>query len=313
MTGSTFTSRAFWIEGPQTGAIRVQTICSGVSRATEALVFRGDVPESLSWEMRAPHQEGDFPWPVKYGYASVGRVVDGSPDLLGSLVFCLYPHQDRYVVSAEDVIPLPSGVSPERGILAANMETALNAIWDGGLKAGDRVSVIGGGAVGLLVAFLAARTPGTSVELVDIDPTRQIAARALGASFALPEQARREADVVFHASGRGDGLNTALSVAGREARVVELSWYGKGTVSVALGEAFHPRRLRIQSSQVGHLPPQQLPRWTHKRRLETALGLCAAEELDLLVEEASDFLDLPLTMKRLQTEGGFCHRIRYDL
>lgn len=317
--------RSFWIEGCARGALRtsdlprpsegqvvVETLYSAISRGTEGLVFTGRVPQSVATDMRAPHQEGDFPWPVKYGYANVGRVIEGNSHLVGRSVFCLYPHQDWYVVDADRVVLLPEGLPPARAVLAANMETALNAVWDAELKACDRVTIVGGGVVGCLVAFLAARHPGTHVEVIDVDPSRGEVAREIGVEFALPEDGREEADVVFHASGRPEGLRTALRLAGAEANVVELSWYGTTEVCLPLGESFHPGRQRIIGSQVGSLPASQKARWSFHRRLAMALELCRSPELDVLISGESAFSDLPTKMKSLLEGGGLCHRIRYQ-
>jgi NADPH:quinone reductase-like Zn-dependent oxidoreductase len=319
-------ARAYWTTGKEQGELRseriakplpgqalVATLHSGISRGTELLVHRGRVPVSEYQRMRAPHQDGGFPWPIKYGYANVGRVLEGRAELVGREVFCLYPHQTAYVVDESALVLLPASVPAARAVLAANMETALNAVWDAELKAGDRVAVVGGGTLGLLVAYLAARYPGTSVQLVEIDPHKAELARVLGADFALAKDARGHADVVIHASGSPAGLSTALGLAGTEAIVLELSWYGEQSVSLALGESFHALRLRIQSSQVGTLPAVQRARWNHRRRLELALCLLADERLDRLIEVAGDFESLPQIMRRLASGelSAPCYRIDY--
>jgi threonine dehydrogenase-like Zn-dependent dehydrogenase len=259
--------------------------------------------------MRAPHQAGSFPFPVKYGYLSVGRVVDGARALLGKTVFCLHPHQSRYVVSTDDVVVLPGGVEPARAVLAGNLETAINGLWDGDVKPGDRVRVVGAGVVGSLAAYLAARIPGCEVELVDVIAERAAVAAALGATFAAPERARGDADVVLHASGDASGLATAISLAGPEATVVELSWYGDRRCEVPLGGAFHSRRLTLRGSQVGRVPPSQRPRWTTRRRLALALSLLTDPALDALVDGESPFEAMPALLPRLG--AGLCHRICY--
>jgi len=318
-------AEAFWTIGPRQGELRsvelgapvegevlVETLYSGVSRGTELLVFDGRVPPSEHDRMRAPHQEGAFPFPVKYGYSSVGRVVVGAKALLGRTVFCLYPHQTAYVVSERDVVPLPDGVPPARAVLAANLETALNAVWDSRLGPGDRVAVVGAGAVGALVAYLAGRHPGARVELVDLDATREELARGLGVEFRGPSAASKGADVVFHASGNPDGLATAIELAGVESTIVELSWFGDRPAVVPLGGAFHSRRLGIKASQVGSLPVERRPRWTHRRRLELALSLLTDARLDVLSTGESPFDELPSVMARLAAgEGAGCHRIVY--
>lgn len=322
----TLTARAFWVREPGQGEIleqelceagtdevRVRTLFSGISRGTEALVFQGQVPRSQFTAMRAPFQEGDFPGPVKYGYANVGRIERGPEELQDRSVFCLFPHQDRYVVPAGAVLPLPEDVPPERAVLAANAETALNVIWDAGVGPGDRVCVIGGGVVGCLVTWLAARMPGSTVTLVDLQAERAPLAEMLGARFVHPAQAPGDQDVVIHTSASEAGLATALGCAGDEACVVEASWYGTSQPRAPFGEDFHARRLTLRSSQVGQLPPARRPRWDHRRRLALALRLLADPRLDALISGQSRFDELPQLMPRLAEGRGevLCHRIVY--
>ena len=323
---------AFWVTGPASselrreqlpplvpGHLRIGTLYSGVSRGTESLVFNGHVPPTEYTRMRAPFQVGEFPAPVKYGYASVGWVEDGPPHRVGQVVFCLYPHQAQYQIPSDDAYPVPDGVPAGRAVLAANLETAVNAVWDADLGPGDCVTVIGGGSVGCLVAWLASRIPGCNVELVDTNPARAAVAAALGVQFALPSAARRDADVVVHASGSSEGLTLALSLAGFEATVLELSWYGDRRVEVSLGGAFHSQRLTLKSSQVGAISPSRRARWTHARRLQLALALLVAPELDVLINSEGPFLDLPrvelpTSMAALarSDSGVIMHRVSYD-
>ncbi|MBP6726091.1 MAG: zinc-binding alcohol dehydrogenase, partial [Thauera sp.] len=291
---------AFWTVAPGRGELRretlpplrdgdvlVRSLYSAISRGTESLVFRGEVPPSEYQRMRAPFQQGDFPAPVKYGYINVGVVEAGcgaqAQALVGRRVFCLYPHQQAYVVPATAVVALPDAVPSARAVLAANLETAINAIWDASPTLGDRIAVVGGGVLGALVTWLCARIPGTEVELIDLDPSRAALATALGAGFALPDGARGNCDLVIHASGAPAGLARALELAGDEATVLEMSWYGQRSVTLALGEAFHARRLTLRSSQVGRLPPRQAPRWTYRRRMELALSLLVDSLPDVLI------------------------------
>ena len=287
----------------------MRTLFSGISRGTEALVCAGKVPPSEHVRMRCPFQEGDFTFPVKYGYCSVGEVIGGGDEFLGQRVFCLFPHQDRYVVPAASVLPLPSGLPPERAILAANMETALNGLWDSGAAAGDRITIVGAGTVGLLVAWLASRLPGAEVAVIDTVPEREAVARSLRISC----DRQTEADIVFHCSGTQAGLVEALSLAGEEGRVVEMSWHGSQEVALPLGEAFFSRRLTIKSSQVGRLPPARGPRWSHRRRLEKALELLRDDDLDELISGESGFEELPALLPALARgdRRALCHRVRF--
>jgi threonine dehydrogenase-like Zn-dependent dehydrogenase len=326
MAGMSDHVRAFWVAAPGLGEIRsepmpsrregdvvVRTLFSGISRGTESLVFNGHVPVSEYQRMRAPFQDGDFPAPVKYGYASVGIVEEGSPELAGRPVFVLYPHQTRYAVPASWVHPIPPDVPPARAVLAANLETAINGLWDAQPRVGDRITVIGAGTVGCLVAWLAGRIPGCRVELVDVNPERASIARSLGVAFADPAGATEQADLVLHVSGSGAGLHTALRVAGFEAKIVEMSWYGDASITVPLGEAFHARRLTLASSQVGHIPPGQHARWSTRRRMALALDLLADPVLDALITGESDFDSLPAVMAELAVSrsDALCHRVRY--
>jgi len=305
--------RAAPLPPPGPGAARVRSLFSGISRGTERLICAGGVAQS-EWErMRAPMQEGDFPFPVKYGYCATGIVEDGPADLVGARVFALHPHQDYFNAAIEALVKIPEGLPARRATLAANMETALNALWDSGAGPGDRIVVVGAGVVGLLLAALAARLPGSTVTAVDVAVGRRALLASLGVGFALPQAAPTEADVVFHASASGAGLNTAIKCAGFEASIVELSWYGAHTVNVDLGTAFHSRRLRLIASQVGQVSPSRRPRWSFGRRLEVALGLLAAPALDQLVAEDIAFDSAPDTLPRLLAADapGLAPVIRY--
>jgi threonine dehydrogenase-like Zn-dependent dehydrogenase len=321
-------ARAFWVTAPGHGEIRVQrlrspgpgevlirTLRSAISRGTESLVFRGEVPQSEWRRMRCPFQEGEFPAPIKYGYSSVGVVEDGPAEALGRRVFCLHPHQDRFIVPSDAVVSVPDTVPDRRATLAANMETAINGMWDATPGPGDHIAVIGAGVVGCLVAALAARLPGAEVELVDTDPTREAIAAAFGCHFATPERASQEADLVVHASGSPAGLATALTIAGFEATVLEMSWYGTRIVPLALGGAFHSRRLTLRSSQVGAVSAARRQRWSHRRRLILALSLLLDPVFDILLSGETEFTALPALMPGLATSsaGILCHTLRYDL
>lgn len=319
-------ARAFWLAAPGQGEIRtaplsppaagevlVRALASGVSRGTESIVFAGRVPASQSLAMRCPFQEGAFPAPVKYGYASVGVVEEGPGPLKGKRVFCLYPHQDLYVVPEESVLAVPDTVPSERAVLAANMETALNALWDAGPRIGDRIAVVGAGVVGCLVASLAAKLPATRVELIDIDQRRAAMAEILSCRFALPSHATGDCDLVIHASGSEAGLATSLRLAGFEATVWELSWYGDNSVAAPLGEAFHNRRLTLKSSQVGEVAASRRARSSRRQRLTLAMELLADPVYDKLITGQCRLAELPRVMALLAAspDGALCQMVRY--
>lgn len=321
-------ARALWLCPPNQAEIRSETLpnrrddelllrtrYSAISRGTETLVYRGEVPPSEYARMQAPFQAGSLPGPVKHGYANVARVEDGPAEWRGRDVFCLYPHQTRYVVPIDAVIPLSDDVPAQRAVLASNMETAVNGLWDAGIGIGDRISVIGAGVIGALVAGLAARIPGTAVELVDIDPRKAALAEALGVAFRTPNTAARERDCVVHASASAAGLNSAIELAGFEATVLEMSWFGERSVTLDLGGSFHSQRLTIRSSQVGAVSPSRRPRLTHAQRLSIALGLLCDARFDALIETDADFDTLPEVMQRLASseDNTLCQRIRYPV
>lgn len=337
-------ANAFWVTGPGQGIIGeaglnlpeapdpaadavddtvvVSTLYSGISRGTESLVFSNQVPRSEFQSMRSPFQEGEFPFPVKYGYANVGRVLDGPQALQGRRVFSLFPHQDEFRLPAAAVTPLPDGLPAGRAVLAANMETAVNGLWDAAPRVGDRIAVVGLGVVGCLVAWLANRIPGTRVTAIDVNPAREGTAEALGLNFALADDvAADDHDLVIHASGHPAGLEKALSLCGVEATVIEMSWYGEQSVPAPLGRAFHSRRLTIRSSQVGQLNPKQKPRWDYPDRMQLALRLLCDPALDCLVTGESPFQLLPQVLANLSgytdtpdlpaAADTLCHRIVY--
>lgn len=338
------TTRAFWISEPGRGEIRAETLrepgpgdvrvrtrYSGVSRGSEALVFRGGVPAGQRDIMRAPFQDGDFPGPVKYGYLNVGIVESGPAELQGRTVFCLYPHQASYVVPAEAVAVVPDDVPPARAVLAGTVETAVNALWDAGPLIGDRVAVVGAGMVGCCVARLLARIVGVHVSVIDVDPSRAAVVESLGAEFLPADSAADSAagrgaagtgtagrgadyDLALHTSGTSDGLQLALDLLGREGVVTDLSWYGDADVRLSLGGAFHSSRLSIRASQVGAVAPARRARRTTRERLEFAVRVLRDPAFDALLSGPTPFADLPEVMPRLFGGGSaaLCHTISYD-
>lgn len=321
------TARAFWVRTPGEGEIRsatlpapgpddvvVRALYSGVSRGTETLVFRGGVPDSQVERMRAPFQEGAFPAPVKYGYLGVGVVEHGPAELVGRTVFCLHPHQTRYVVPASAVTVVPDDVPAARAVLAGTVETAVNAVWDAAPLVGDRIAVVGAGMIGCGVAAVLAGLPGAWVELVDPDPARAEVAAALGVGFATPDGAGGDCDLVVHASATDAGLARSLELLGDEGEVIELSWFGDRAPRVPLGEAFHSRRLTIRASQVGMVAPARRGRRGYPGRMAVALRLLADPRFDALVSAECGFDELPAVLPQLTSgePSALCVRVSYE-
>jgi NADPH:quinone reductase-like Zn-dependent oxidoreductase len=318
------TALAFWVRSPGMGEIReeplpartedhvlVRTLYSGVSRGTETLVFRGEVPPDQYDRMRAPFQSGDFPGPVKYGYLSVGVIEDG-PDT-GTIVFALYPHQTRYVVPRNAVVDVPAGVDPKRAVLAGTVETAVNALWDTPPLVGDRVTVVGAGMVGCSVAAVLARIPGVDLEIVDVDEEKRAVVDKIHGRFTVPSGATPGRDLVYHASATEAGLRTALDLVRDEGTITELSWYGEREVTVGLGGRFHSGRITLRSSQVGLIAPARRDSRTYADRLRTALELLHDPVFDALLNGESPFEQLPEVMPRIAADDvPLCHVITYE-
>jgi hypothetical protein len=317
---------AYWTVAPGHGALReerlptpaadealVRTRHSTISRGTELLVHAGRVPPQSAARMRAPFQQGDFPGPVKYGYLSVGVVEAGPSSLVDRDVFCLFPHQDRYVVPARALTLVPHGVPARRATLAGVVETAVNATWDAAPRLGDRVAVVGAGLVGCCVAAVLRGFPLGRLQLVDVDPGRASVASVLGVEFADPDTAAGDCDIVVHASATAAGLQRSLELLGDEGEVTELSWYGTRDVRVGLGADFHARRLTVRASQVSQVAAARRARRTPADRLALALGLLRDDAYDTLISGTSPFAELPQTMRRLASGelDALCHVIDY--
>jgi threonine dehydrogenase-like Zn-dependent dehydrogenase len=322
-SAATPTAASFWIARPGVGELRdealrppgedevlVRTRWTGISRGTESIVFRGEVPPS-EWErMRAPAQEGDFPAPVKYGYLNVGEVVDGPATLRGTTVFALRPHQSSYIAPAASVIPVPRGVPARRAVLAGCVETAVNILWDAAPAVGDRIAVVGAGMVGAAVARLARGIPGAAVTLVDTDLGKAATADALGVDFAVPGGLPRH-DIVIEASGSEAGMRVALDLAADDGEVVVASWFGMREVALPLGADFHSRRLTLRASQVGAVALHRRASRTPADRLALALRLLEDPAFDALITDASGWRELPRVMAAIAAgeAPGLCHII----
>ncbi|MDQ4212731.1 zinc-binding alcohol dehydrogenase [Microbacterium capsulatum] len=318
---------AWWTTGPGRGEFRdeplpapaageasVRTLWTGISRGTESLVARGSVPVTERERMRAPFQDGDFPFPVKYGYLNVGVVEEGPATLRGRAVFALFPHQSRYVVPVDALLPVPDDVPARRAVLAGAVETAVNVLWDAAPAVGDRVLIVGAGMIGCAVARLACGIPGVEVTVVDVDQSQQAVVTALGARFALAAEPPHAADVVIEASGSGAGLQFALRAAPTDGEVMVASWYGAETVPLELGADFHSRRLTIRSSQVGAVAASRRGRRSTRDRLALALRLLADPAFDLLLGTTSSWRRMPEITAALAdgTAGGLCETIDWS-
>ncbi len=281
--------------------ILVETEFSGISRGTERIVLNGQIPKS-EWErMRCPHQQGEFSFPVTYGYACVGKVIKLGSNVKkvheGQKVFILHPHQERFIVDENWANPLPSNLDPSIAVLSANMETGLNAIWDARIESAHKVAVIGAGVVGLLTAHLAAKHVQTQPVVIDIDPRKKPVVESLGLQFLSPQDASIEQDDgfdrIFNSSASGAGLQLAIDLANFEAWIIEQSWYGDKKIELSLGGGFHSKRLQIVSSQVGHVSPSMRDKHSHSDRLNIAMSFLDDSRLRMLLNPVISFSSLP--------------------
>jgi 2-desacetyl-2-hydroxyethyl bacteriochlorophyllide A dehydrogenase len=287
------------VRDPGAHEVRVRAVLSGLSHGTERLVYRGEVDPSLPLDL--PSLAGGYGFPVKYGYASAGRVVASGREVEsareGDLVFALHPHQDEYVVDASLVRRIPDGVTADRAIFLANLDTAVNIVLDAKANLGETVAVFGQGVVGLLVTQLLVRS-GARVIAVEPAPLRRAAATRSGTHTAIaPSEVAlitaltegRGADIAIEASGNGAALQPAIDAVAIEGTVVVSSWYGEKRVTLDLGGHFHRGRVRVVSSQVGRIDPSLAPRWDRARRLGVATSLLRELELPSLISHRIPF------------------------
>lgn len=282
------------------GYCEIKALYSLISTGTERLVASGKVPEELHASMQVPYMEGSFSLPVKYGYSLVGEVVDGPENLKRKIVHLLHPHQDYCVVLAEDVFVIPREIPSQRAILASNLETALNALWDSGVSAGDKVMVAGFGIIGSLVVRLLTLMPAVQVMVIDTDPNRKKLAETMGFSTAHAEELDADFDLAFHCSGHETGLQTCIDKAGPEGKVIEMSWYGNKPVTLNLGGTFHSQRKSIISSQVSSLPASKQARWNFYRRKQVVFELLKNPAFDQHIAATIAFQELPALFEKIR-------------
>ena len=287
--------------------VLVQTMVSAISAGTELLFYRGQVPSSMSVD---EHIEGlcdaSARFPLKYGYAAVGRVVERGPAVdsswTGRVVFVFHPHESHFTSKPDALVEVPAGMSPEAAALLPTMETAVSWVMDAQPIIGERVVVFGLGVLGLVTASVLARMPLGRLVGVDAHPRRREQAVRLGVDVAIDpfaadvlETVHRAvtqdgygvqdgADLALELSGNPEALDLAIRSVGFSGRVVVGSWYGlKSATLTALGEAFHRRHIQIQSSQVSHLHPRWAGRWTKGRRLRVALDALTRFQHDAVI------------------------------
>ncbi len=278
------------LPSPQRGEVLIKTHLSAISTGTEMLVYRGRFPQKLSVDKNIPTLTHEFAYPLKYGYSTIGRVVETGPAVskawLNRIIFCFNPHESHYIARSDQLISIPGDINPEDALFLPNMESAVNLLMDGRPVIGEAVVVFGQGVVGLLAAAQLAMLPLKCLVTLDKWEIRRKKSLEVGAHVswdpAMPDlkdeltavlESRTDVktgDLIYELSGNPDALNQAVEIAGFDTRIVIGSWYGNSKSVLDLGAEFHRNRIRFISSQVSTLAPEFTGRWSIKRRLNVA-------------------------------------------
>jgi alcohol dehydrogenase len=280
---------------PGPGEVLVRTERSGVSPGTEMLLYRNEVPSEMRADETIEALDGTFSYPLRYGYAAVGRVAAVGEavgeEWLDRRVFAFNPHESHFV--ADPAALIPTALAPERAIFIPNVETAVNFVMDGRPRIGARVVVFGQGPVGLLTTALLAEFPLAELVTVDYYGTRRALSESLGADRSvapgeLDAALEADADLVFELSGNPEALDDAIDAAGYAGQVVVGSWYGTKDVTLELGESYHRSHVRIRSSQVSRLDPDHADRWDKDRRMDVVRSCVRDTDFTSLVTHEFD-------------------------
>jgi len=304
---------------PDAGELLVRTRYSGISTGTELLGYRGLLDPDLPVDETIGSLGGTFGYPFPYGYSCVGEVDRAAgPVTAGTLVFAFHPHQDRFRVSAADVVPLPAGTDPRLATLLPYVETGLQLSLDAGQVARETVVVLGLGVVGVLTSLLLQRA-GATVVAADPSPDRRELAASLGLLAVEPAELpsrlpRGGVPLLLELSGSPAALAGGLDLLAHEGTALVGSWYGRQQVELPLGGAFHRRRLTIRSSQVSTIPAASSARWDVGRRRRVAVDLLGELPLGALATTEFRFEEAAAAYATLdrQEPGVFHIALRYD-
>jgi hypothetical protein len=304
---------SYWVVSPSQGQIRdtpmmslskdtlsLETLFTGISPGTERLVGMGKVPEECWEKMRCLYMEGSFDFPLKYGYSLVGQAITGSET--GKRFFVMHPHQSRVVVARSDALELPDWLPSQRATLIPNMETALNAVWDAQVSQKDKILIVGGGIIGILISFVLSKEYGIQPDFLEQDRQRIQYLKQLpwlGNSRLGTDYREGNYNIAFHTSSSSSGLQSGIDALAFEGRCIELSWYGTQSVSLQLGGSFHYQRKQIIASQVSAIAQPKRSLIDYSQRKEQVLGLLGDATLDILLQPAIAFLELPTFMSLL--------------
>ena len=269
----------------KTDEVLVQTVCSAISAGTEMLIYQGRFPRTLETDSVISGLRGGFKYPLAYGYACVGKVVEVGKDVdrewLNRLVFAFQPHTSHFISKTDSLFSVPNSLLPESACFFPNMETAVNLVQDAAPIFGERVLVLGQGIIGLLTASLLREFPLETLVTADPYEMRRKASLNMEVSETLDPNsenfqsklnayAQKKFDLTLELSGNPSALEDALALTCFSGRIVIGSWYGEKKVEVDLGGAFHRSRIKLISSQVSTIAPELAARWDKARRFEAA-------------------------------------------
>ncbi len=280
----------------QADEMLVKTAVSAISPGTEMLLYRGQMPTDMALDETLDALDGGMTYPLKYGYAAVGQVVETGRDVdsewHGRYVFAFQPHQTHFIAKPDQVLPLPDGLLPETAVFLPNMETAVSFVMDGNPVIGERVMVFGQGVVGLLTTMLLAQFPLAALMTVDGYALRREWSERVGATAVFDpaeDYLVSDVDITYELSGNPAALDQAIAVTGFDGRVVIGSWYGQKQAALNLGGVFHRSHMRLISSQVSHLHPRWRGRWTKARRLDLAWDMLGVHQPERLISHRIPF------------------------
>ncbi len=291
--------------------ILIKSLYSGISYGTEKIVFTSQVPRSQYALMKAPHQLGRFNDKVKYGYMNVGKVLHGSKDLLGQRVYSMYPHQSFFVIKANQATLIPKNIPSRRALLTANMETAINAVWDSKPTIGDNVYVIGAGIVGLLMSYVLSKIIGVKVIIIDKDASKKKVCSGLGLSFETKLCGISNADIIYECSGDPRMLNSLTQLTDLETRICILSWYGKQVSKINMGENWFSKRIKLIFSQVSNISAYRAKKWDNNSRRKLALDLLSDKKLDNLIDTKDISINQIERYFKSDKNNGLCKIVKY--
>lgn len=319
-----YTAQSFWVSKKR-GKIKtenlkkiinkdellIETRYTGISYGTEKIVFDSNVPSNQYNLMKAPHQEGSFNTSVKYGYLNVGEVKVGPRELMNKMVYSMYPHQTKFIIKSSLVTQIPAAVPLKRALLTANMETAINAMWDSNPMIGDKTYVVGAGVVGILMAYVLSKTFGLNVIIIDKDIKKKNICKSMGLKYENDIKKINDPDIIYECTGNISVLNKLVNQIKLDTKICILSWYGKQVSNIRLGENCFSRRASIIFSQVGNIPSNRLRKFDNLKRRELALNMLNDDTLDILLDKKEIQLkDLPIFFKK-QYSKGLCKVVKY--